>query len=566
MAEAEIRVQQPAQHQALPMSILKPPRQLDMDTTNLPDHWRKWKEELTLYMELAMIGKPEDLKLKLFKYLIGPQGREIYSTLEFDQAEQDRNLNDVLAVFDRHCDPKKDETVERYHFFTRNQESESFDKYLTDLRILAATCNFGELHDSLIRDRIVCGISEIHLRERLLREADLTLDKCVHICRASEISKKQSLALNAQSAVHAVSNKSDPKQKARKSRNSKSSNSKQTGKSGKQNLLERPCNFCGLRHEKRRHKCPAYGKEFNACHSKSHFSSMCHSLRNLNFVSETLSSEEEDYFEINTVNFTSETLCLNSVNGQSFPKRIFATMLVKVSKNTSESTHSPITLEQLKKQYRDVFQGTGLLEGKYKIDIDPAVTPVVHPPRKVPVALRDKLKSELQRLTDLNIIAPVTDPTPWVSSMVLVSKPNKLRICIDPKDLNQAIRRSHHPIPTIEDILPELTKAKIFSTLDAKNGFWHVELDEESSYLTTFNTPFGWYRWCRLPFGISSAPEVFELRQEQALEGLKCVKSIHDDILLYGEGDTYEEASRDHDRNLENLMERCREKNTQIEL
>jgi hypothetical protein len=73
---------------------------------------------------------------------------------------------------------------------------------------------------------------------------------------------------------------------------------------------------------------------------------------------------------------------------------------------------------------------------------------------------------------------------------------------------------------TIEDLLPDLSKANIFSVVDAKNGFWHVELDDESSYLTMFNTPFGRYRWLRMRFGISSAPEEYQRRQDQTVEGL----------------------------------------------
>ena len=108
--------------------------------------------------------------------------------------------------------------------------------------------------------------------------------------------------------------------------------------------------------------------------------------------------------------------------------------------------------------------------------------------------------------------------------MVVEKKPNgKLRVCLDPRDLNHAIRRSHYPVPTIEEILPELINAKVFSTVDVKNGFWYVALDEDNSYLTTFNTPYGRYRWLRVPFGISSAPEVFQRKQHEAVEGLSGV-------------------------------------------
>ena len=89
--------------------------------------------------------------------------------------------------------------------------------------------------------------------------------------------------------------------------------------------------------------------------------------------------------------------------------------------------------------------------------------------------------------------------------------------CLEPKDLNKAILRENYPIPTIEDIASRLHGAKVFSVLDAKNGFCHGKLDEESSYLTTFHTPFGRYRCFRMPFGVSSALEVFQRRMHELI-------------------------------------------------
>ncbi|KAI8503761.1 hypothetical protein Bbelb_187320 [Branchiostoma belcheri] len=109
--------------------------------------------------------------------------------------------------------------------------------------------------------------------------------------------------------------------------------------------------------------------------------------------------------------------------------------------------------------------------------------------QRVTVAMKEQLKREVDKMTAEVVIESVTVPTPWVSSLVTVMKPSeKLRICTDPRDLNVARKRSHYPAPTIEDIVPELKKAKVFSVLDAKSGYWQIALDEESSMLTTFNT------------------------------------------------------------------------------
>ena len=120
------------------------------------------------------------------------------------------------------------------------------------------------------------------------------------------------------------------------------------------------------------------------------------------------------------------------------------------------------------------------------------IEPVRQPMRRIPVAMKQKLKGELACLRKIRVIKPVNTPTDWVSSLVVVKKSNsKLRMCIDSKPLNKALKHSHHPLPVIDDLLPDLSKAKVFSVCDAKNGFWHMELDEASTYLTTFGTPFG---------------------------------------------------------------------------
>ena len=147
---------------------------------------------------------------------------------------------------------------------------------------------------------------------------------------------------------------------------------------------------------------------------------------------------------------------------------------------------------------------------------------------------------------------------------MVVRKGRKLRLCIDPKDLNKALKRSHYPIPTIEEILPELSKAKVFSVADAKNGFWQVKLDQKSSFLTTFWTPFGRYRWLRMPFGISPASEEYQRRQHEVIEGLPGIHNIADDILIIGQGETEEDAIRDHDENMIRFLKRCQEQNLKL--
>ena len=160
---------------------------------------------------------------------------------------------------------------------------------------------------------------------------------------------------------------------------------------------------------------------------------------------------------------------------------------------------------------------------------------------------------------------PVDEPTDGVSNMVVATEESgDLRLCLDPKQLNKALKRERYPLPITDDVLPDLSRAKVFTKFDARNRYWHVQFDDESSKLTTFDTPFGRYRWKRLPFGISVASEIFQKRLKQALDRLDGLLSIHDDMVVYGVGDTEEEPMADHNKNLEQFPQRCRQKGVKL--
>lgn len=220
----------------------------------------------------------------------------------------------------------------------------------------------------------------------------------------------------------------------------------------------------------------------------------------------------------------------------------------------------PITKDFLQQQYPSLFEGLGKLEGELHLRSDSTLQPTRISTRKVPISLKTDLKNELDRLQKLKVITPVSTPTDWISSMVVARKSSgAIRLCIDPKPLNVALKRSQYPTPTFEDILTDLSNARIFSVVDAKDGFWHIQLDQASSFLTTFGTPWGRYRWLRMSFGVSPAPEEFQRRMDEPLEGLDGTRAIHDDILVYGCGNTDEEAERDHNGKLIALMDRCKD-------
>ena len=116
-------------------------------------------------------------------------------------------------------------------------------------------------------------------------------------------------------------------------------------------------------------------------------------------------------------------------------------------------------------EYQDVL---GELPGEYRIVTDDSVQPKVHPPQRVPVEVRSRMKRKLDELAQRNVITPVFEPTEWVSSMLVVTKPNKIRICLDPRDLNEVIKREQYQMPTIEEVATRLNKARKFTVVYAK--------------------------------------------------------------------------------------------------
>lgn len=229
------------------------------------------------------------------------------------------------------------------------------------------------------------------------------------------------------------------------------------------------------------------------------------------------------------------------------------------------STISPLSRPLLKEDilstYSSSFSGIGCLQPPVTFRTKPDIPPIQMPIHRVPISKRQKEKDAIAKYVKEGILEKVIEPTPWCSNILCRESPSKFRVCIDPSQtINKTIERPVFQMPTLNEQLHQLANAKCFSLIDVKDGYLHIPLDEKSSYMTTMHTSYGRYRWTRLPFGISSAPEEFQSRLMTALEGLKGIALVADDILTYGVGDTYAEAEADHDQNILALMQRAREK------
>ena len=149
----------------------------------------------------------------------------------------------------------------------------------------------------------------------------------------------------------------------------------------------------------------------------------------------------------------------------------------------------------------------------------------------------------------LGVITHVDEPMDWVSSITYIQKANgKLCLCLDPRDLIKAIHHDHHKMPTVEEVAHEFAHSCFFTKLDACHGYWSIILDQDSSMLTTFNSPFGRYHFLQLPFGLVWYQDIFQKKMDQILEECQRCIRIADDITVH------DRTEAEHDACLRDLM------------
>lgn len=247
------------------MDRFTPPEPLRFEG-NISEEWRKWKQELTLYLTATEKDKKSDqVKSSILLTCIGKKGREIYNTFIFDSDEDKMKFKAIVEKFDEYCSPRKNITFQRYKFFTcRQKEGQSFGQFVTELKKLSQDCEFGQLANSLIRDVIIMGLSDNKLREKLLVQPDLTLENAIKHGHAAEETKQHAKVLQHQL-------ESERKSVDSLKRGAQSPPNKPTNL-GKQKFFKN-CKFCGGSHN--RGNCPAYSKKCNTCTEIGHFAKCC---------------------------------------------------------------------------------------------------------------------------------------------------------------------------------------------------------------------------------------------------------------------------------------------------
>ena len=195
--------------------------------------------------------------------------------------------------------------------------------------------------------------------------------------------------------------------------------------------------------------------------------------------------------------------------------------------------------EKITQKHKAAFEGVGKLKNfQCTLSLRDQYVGKINPCRSIPFALRDKVKTELDRMVHKGIAkkVDVSEHVEFVSNLVVVRKSNgKVRLCLDPGALNKAIKHGSHPMKKFEEISAQLVGSKFFTTLDANQGFWQIEMNENSSKLCTFITPWGRYRFLRMPFGIACASDVFQAATDKIFGDMKNVMVVIDDILIHSE-------------------------------
>lgn len=588
------------------MAKFTPPEQFDFSK---PEAWPDWKLRFGRYRIASRLTEEEEnVQVNALIYSMGAEAEHIFKAFTFTNAADADVYAVVMAKFDEHFIPKRNVIYERAKFHSRVQQpGESVEAFVRQLYELAENCDFGALKEEQMRDRIVIGIRDKQVSQRLQMKSDLTLKTAIETARHCELIKSQNTE-RGHGAEHVDNVKS-----VRKTEQKKYGHMTKVNKKSKKGA----CTRCGRNHMEAE-QCHAKGKKCMKCNKIGHFAAVCYSKA----VQEITEADDEELVFLGSVelkqkdapiaedeppwrttltvadtpvSFKIDSGADTSIMSEATYETLRSKPLLSEVKNTLQSPGGTVATRgqfmaklkanvsgQLKNccfrvvvvktngenllsrtvatrlglikriEEINIFSGPGILKGEpVKITLKEGAEPYsVAAPRRVPIPLLPRVEKELKRMESMGVIEKVTDPTEWCAPMVpVMKKSGKIRICADLKKLNENVKREKFILPTLDDILPKLANSTVFSSLDAESGFWQIPLEENSARLTTFISPWGRYCYKRLPFGITSAPEIFQRKMFDLLQGHEGTVVYMDDILVFGE------TQEIHDQRLKQVME-----------
>lgn len=619
------------------------PKPINVTDGDLAENFNLFKQSWENYLVASGLTKQnEEIKKAVLLSAIGEDVFKRYQNIPFT-ADEKLTERSLLIAIGKNLTPSVNKRYERAMFNSAKQESdESYDDFIGRLRGLIKNCQYGDMADDLLLDKIIISVKHISLRERMWLDKDITLEKAIDLCKSKEVSDKQLKEIEKQSGSSTSEVNKVLYQRSQSTVPRKPMEFDTRTEKGEK------CRNCGYVHGE--NQCSAKNKICHACQSKGHYSRVCVKSRSKEGKVYTIQSTDEDsqnssylvlkindesegvlksdlqfcinkaqqiyknvkcqldtgatcnvigldtlcdILEDNNPMMTSTTTRLRAYGGniiipvgeislqvrsknEEFELKFMITSydhiplisskacellkLIKVCNTVVENSEAQAIMDK----YDSVFTGLGVLSGKVSLEVDESIKPVSQAPRRFSLPMRNVLQQKLKEMEDLDVICSEDKYTEWTSNILMVKGDGKIRLCLDPVELNKALKDCKYQLPIIEEVLPMLSKARVFTTVDAKHGFWQLELDEESSKLTTFWTPFGRKRFKRMPFGIKPAMEIYQRKQNQIVQGLDGVFAMADDILIVGRGETDQEALEDHNRNWEALLMRLKDENLKL--
>lgn len=522
-------------------------------------------------------------------------------------------MQDVFNKFNTHCAPMKNVPMESHIFHSMKQkEGESVAEFVTSLRQQAKKCEFlceckKSYAEREIRDQLITGVSDGRLRVRLLDKKEATLESALNTCQSYEAAREDVKRMEKQTvAVVAAEQENDAEVYAVK---------KQLGQrkcyscgfvpftmdhKDKCPMKEIVCYGCkekGHIRSKCRKNLPATVTSRRVRAVQQPGMVKIHQIRANKWIRKYWVNGQIVNFKIDSgaevncipIRFVKKGIRRSSIRLFDYNNKpiktageaklnckdsktgdIYRAQFIVVSdelepivglqsavefgliKSADINSINANEKEQFLSVNNEVFNGLGKLPGRVKIQLEEGASPKKHYNKRFPLTVQEKLKTELERLEKDGIICEITEPTEWINNLQVVEKSNgKIRLCLDPRPLNECIRREHFIIPTLETLTSNLAGKSVFSVLDLTSGFWHLELEPESAKLTTFMTPFGRYFWKRLPFGLSCAPEMFQRKMVEIFGDISGVTVYFDDVLISGD------TEDDHDMAMQEVIKRA---------
>lgn len=250
----------------------KMPPPLQFDTVgDMLMQWKNFKRQFRVFILAAGLDRVSDIrKSAILLNSIGHEGQNIYYNI-LKKSEDTPKYEELLQIFDEYFEPRQNELVNTFIFSNRNQEDgESFDTFYSDIRKLVKNCNFQDLENRMLRDRIVMGVIDKKMQRKLLETSNLTLDMAVERCRVAELSQEHARIIQKQEEPMKVEVVRSQQAEAKYSTNS---NQVRKNSSSNYNRQFYQCKKCNREHGPR--QCPAFGKTCSVCHKMNHFASGC---------------------------------------------------------------------------------------------------------------------------------------------------------------------------------------------------------------------------------------------------------------------------------------------------